>query len=145
MNLITPETISIPIRSGVVAPHRARDLARAIATIDPEGVLPVVVVGAGATDAALPARAVHAALPEVACAVGTAGSRIGVAVDCVVAGQPLADARSLESARVLALERAVMAGAAAPTVRISGVDHAPLAYLPGDFVHVTVKATGDIA
>jgi len=149
-NLPGAETIRIPVRASAVALDSAAasddgdGLARAIAAIDPDGVLPVVLVGSGARAASLPAGALRPIMGEVARAVGTAGTRIGVAVDCVVARQPLAQARSLERATTLALERAMMAGAAPPTVRIAEISEAPLAYLPGDFVHVRVKATGDI-
>lgn len=149
-NLPGAETIRIQVRAGAVAsdgaaaPFEADDLARAIATIDPDGVLPVVLVGSGATAAPLSTGALRPTRGEVARAVGTAGTRIGVSVDCVVAGQSLAQARSLERATTLASERAVMAGAAPPTVRIAEIEETPLAYLPGDFVHVRVKATGDI-
>jgi hypothetical protein len=149
-NLPGAETIRISVRASAVALDGAAasddgdGLARAIAAIDPDGVLPVVLVGSGARAASLPAGALRPIMGEVARAVGTAGTRIGVAVDCVVARQPLAQARSLERATTLALERAIMAGAAPPTVRIAEISEAPLAYLPGDFVHVRVKATGDI-
>ena len=161
-NLRGPETIRVPFAAGEpalahdddepsgsggerVGTGPASRVERAVATLDPYGTQPVVVVGVGHQD--LPARpgVIRPPWGEVARAVGTAGTRIGSAVDCIVAGQPMAHARSLERAKLLASQRAVMAGARRETVRIAEIEETPLAYLPGDFVHLRVKATGDIA
>lgn len=158
-NLRRPETVTIPVGSASLPDvgrpgdrgqfRRSRaamvsQLEQGIHAVAPGGALPVVLVGQGAP--ALP-KELETRRPrhgEVARAVGAASSRIGGEVDRIISGDPTTRSRSIENAKSLAVQKAVMAGAADQTIHITEVEEIPLAYLPGDFVRVRVKAIGDL-
>ena len=75
-------------------------------------------------------------------AVGAAIANVGGEVDRMYSTDRLSRDRIVEQARQEAINRAVLAGATADSVRIVEFDELPIPYLPGNAVRVRVKAVG---
>lgn len=141
MSLHHPEFMpALPVRAGGGRDIEA--LERAVVRADPGRRLPVVLVGSGAASIPTSFRAERVELGHVAGAVGAAQSPIGSEVDCILSGDPTVRAAARRNAELLAMHKAVMAGAVDRTVRIHEVEEIPLGYLPGDVVRLRVKAIG---
>lgn len=109
--------------------------------------LPIVLVGGGAMvlrDDRLPGRVVRPAHFAVANAIGAATAEPGGEVErifCVAAGDR---DLVLDQATAEATALAVAAGAQPGTIRVTGVDSAPIAYLPGNATWVRVRTSGEL-
>ncbi|MEM6832006.1 MAG: hydantoinase/oxoprolinase family protein [Pseudomonadota bacterium] len=110
--------------------------------------VPVVLVGGGAIlvegDLNGVAEIVRLEHGDVANAVGAALAQVGGEVDQIYVYSKVGREAALKSARALALERALEAGASKPTLEIVDIDEVPIDYVPGQAVRVRVKATGDL-
>ncbi|WP_433334513.1 hydantoinase/oxoprolinase N-terminal domain-containing protein [Spirillospora sp. CA-294931] len=138
-NLPRPEAVEL-----ATGTPDAAQLDEAVLNAVPGAALPVVLVGPGGNAVPASFEALRPERGELARAVGAAGTRIGGEVDRIVSGDPEARRAAVERAKSLAAQKAVMAGAAEATVRVIEVEEMPLAYLPGDFVRLRVKAVGDL-
>jgi N-methylhydantoinase A/oxoprolinase/acetone carboxylase beta subunit len=76
-------------------------------------------------------------------AVGAAIAQVSGEVDQVFQGVSRSEA--IETARKLADDRAVEAGAAAESLSMVEAEDTPIAYLPGNAMRVRVKVVGDVA
>ncbi len=81
----------------------------------------------------------------VANAVGAAIAQTSGEVDGCYCYEQVGRDAAISSARELAVQRAVAAGALLSTVRITEVEELPLAYLPGGTTRIRVRAVGDMA
>jgi len=110
--------------------------------------LPVVMVGGGASLFRTLLSGYEVIVPEqhaVANAVGAATAPISGDVDRIVSLEGVSRQEIIAHAVSDAVARAIMSGAHARTVQIVSTDEAPLAYLPGNFIRVRVKAIGELA
>ncbi len=113
-----------------------------------EGDGPVILVGGSAWLAQSALAGLETTVPEyyaVANAVGAATAPISGEVDRVVSLAGVSRQDVLSGAVSEAVGRAVSAGAAPDTVRVTWAEDIPLAYLPGSVTRVRVKATGSLA
>ena len=110
--------------------------------------IPVVVVGGGSVllGDALPGAS-HLVRPDhfaVANAIGAAIAQVGGEVERVFSLDQLTRDAALDQAKSEAVDKAVAAGATAPSVRIVDVEDVPLPYIPGNATRIKVKAVGDL-
>jgi N-methylhydantoinase A/oxoprolinase/acetone carboxylase beta subunit len=87
-------------------------------------------------------KVVHVPHQGVANAVGAAIAQVSGEVDQVF--QNMTRQEALEKARALASQRAVEAGASAPTLEVVEEEDIPLSYLPGNSLRVRVRMVGEI-
>ena len=110
--------------------------------------VPVVLVGGGSILITRPLKGVSRVLvPEhsaVANAVGAAIAQVSGEVDSYFDYEIAGREAVLNAVKGDAFRRAVAAGAAPSSLRISELDEVPLGYLPGKKVRVRVKAIGDL-
>lgn len=110
--------------------------------------VPVVLVGGGAilVEGALKGAREIVRLEHggVANAVGAALAQVGGEVDQIYVYSQVGRENALESARQLALKRAIEAGADEATLEIIDLDEVPIDYVPGQAVRVRVKAAGNL-
>ena len=110
--------------------------------------VPVVLVGGGSILITRPLKGVSRVLvPEhsaVANAVGAAIAQVSGEVDSYFDYEIEGREAVLNAVKGDAFRRAVAAGAAPSSLRISELDEVPLGYLPGKKVRVRVKAIGDL-
>lgn len=110
--------------------------------------VPVVLVGGGSilVEGELEgvAEIVRLEHGDVANAVGAALAQVGGEVDQIYVYSQVGREQALKSARELALERAIEAGADRSTLEIVDIDEVPIDYVPGQAVRVRVKAAGDL-
>jgi N-methylhydantoinase A/oxoprolinase/acetone carboxylase beta subunit len=110
--------------------------------------VPVVLVGGGSILISRPLRGVSKVMvPEhsaVANAIGAAIAQVGGEVDSYFDYEIEGREAVLEAVKSDAFRRAVAAGAAPSSLRISELDEIPLGYLPGKKMRVRVKAIGDL-
>jgi len=111
------------------------------------GDVPLIAVGGGCflvpDKMAGVSTVVHVPHQGVANAVGAAIAQVSGEVDQIFQG--LSREVALDKARALASDRAVKAGAAAPTLSVVEQEDIPLSYLPGNSLRVRVRVVGDIA
>lgn len=111
------------------------------------GDTPLIVVGGGAflvpKSVKGVSKVVHVEHAGVANALGAAMAQISGEVDQVFSG--VGRDAALASARDIAAQRAVEAGAAADSIMVVDSEDIPLAYLPGDSRRVRVRVVGTIA
>jgi N-methylhydantoinase A/oxoprolinase/acetone carboxylase beta subunit len=110
--------------------------------------IPVVVVGGGsillgdslqgASELVKPQRF------AVANAIGAAIAQVGGEVDRVYAIDPGRRDAVVDEARLVAVDRAIAAGADPAAVRIVDFDEVPIPYLPGNATRIRCKAVGDL-
>ncbi len=79
---------------------------------------------------------------DCANAVGAAIAQVSGEVDQVFHGMSREEA--IDSARSIAFERAVEAGATREQLQVVDIEDMPLAYLPGDALRVRVRVAGQI-
>ena len=110
--------------------------------------VPVVLVGGGSILITRALKGVSKVfVPEhsaVANAVGAAIAQVGGEVDSYFDYELEGREKILNAVKSDAFRRAVAAGAAPSSLRISELDEVPLGYLPGKKVRVRVKAIGDL-
>jgi N-methylhydantoinase A/oxoprolinase/acetone carboxylase beta subunit len=111
--------------------------------------VPLVLVGGGAILVGRDIAGVSELLvPEhaaVANAIGASIAQVGGEVDRVYSYEELGRDNAIKSAKSLAIQAAVEAGASADSVEIVEIEEIPLAYVPGHRVRLRVKAAGDLA
>ncbi|MDQ0252793.1 N-methylhydantoinase A/oxoprolinase/acetone carboxylase beta subunit [Evansella vedderi] len=111
--------------------------------------IPVILVGGGSV--LLPEKLKGASIvhrPDhfgVANAIGSAISQVSGQVERVFALDELGRTETLELAKQMAKEEAVVAGADANKVEIVDFEDVPLAYLPGNATRIRAKAAGPLA
>lgn len=111
--------------------------------------MPVALVGGG--NVLFPDKLKGAAevyKPEnggVANAIGSAISQISGEIEKIYAISPENREEILNSAKDLAINETVKAGADSENVEIVDIENVPLAYLPGNATRVKIKAAGDLA
>lgn len=105
---------------------------------------PVIIVGGGAPllRTLLSDTPLIPAHHTAAKAVGAATAPVAGRIDRIVSLDGVSQREVMASAVSDAVSRAIMSGADAGTVRIVSTEDAPLAYLPGNFIRVRVKAIG---
>ncbi|MFF4776064.1 hydantoinase/oxoprolinase N-terminal domain-containing protein [Microtetraspora fusca] len=148
-----PDLIQVPIGAapgspGSPAPAELAELAEAVDRLQPAADrLPLVVVGGGA--AAVPdglpgvGDVRHPPHGRVAGAIGAIGSPVGGQAERIVRLDDRSrDAGALDEILEEARASAVRAGADPRAIEIVETHRAPLAYLPGSFVRVRVRAAG---
>jgi len=110
--------------------------------------LPLILVGGGAVLVSGPlpvaAKIVRPDYASVANAIGAAIAQVSGEVDRVFAYAEIGRDAALGAASTEAIEQAVSAGAARPTVQVIDVEEVPLAYVPGGAVRLRVRAVGDL-
>jgi N-methylhydantoinase A/oxoprolinase/acetone carboxylase beta subunit len=111
--------------------------------------LPVLLVGGGSVVAPTELDGVSSVVcppfHSVANAVGAAIAKVGGAVDFIQSSTNKAVSEIVEEAKVLAIERAVAAGASRETVFVAEVDAIPLQYVNNNEVRVIVRAVGELS
>jgi N-methylhydantoinase A/oxoprolinase/acetone carboxylase beta subunit len=112
------------------------------------GDLPLIAVGGGAhlipeliDGISKVVRHEHAA---VANAIGAAIAEASGSIDRTFSYDEQGREASLESAKELAVDEAVRAGADPASVRITRIVEIPMSYMPGNCTHVQVKAVGPL-
>jgi N-methylhydantoinase A/oxoprolinase/acetone carboxylase beta subunit len=111
--------------------------------------MPVVLVGGGSV--VLPTELAGAStvnLPEnygVANAIGAAIAQCSGEIERIFSLDEYTRDEAMETARRMAHDEAVRAGADPATVEIVDVHEVPLAYLPGNATRIRVRAAGDLA
>ncbi len=111
--------------------------------------MPVVLVGGGSVVIPTPlagASAIHR--PDhydVANAIGAAIAQCSGEIERIFSLDEMTRDQALETARQMARDEAVRAGADPATVEIVDVHEVPLAYLPGNATRIRVRAAGNLA
>ncbi|MEM3553941.1 MAG: hydantoinase/oxoprolinase family protein, partial [Candidatus Bathyarchaeia archaeon] len=81
---------------------------------------------------------------QFANAIGAAIAQVSGEVDRVFSLEKLSRDEALRTAKEMAINEAIKAGAKPDTVEVVEVDEIPLAYLPGNATRIRVKACGDL-
>lgn len=110
--------------------------------------MPLVLVGGGSIAASDTIEGVSEIIrPEnfsVANAVGAAIAQVSGQIEKVYALDSISRKSAMDSAKQVAVDEAVKAGADPETVEIVEVEDVPLAYLPGNATRIKVKAAGNL-
>jgi N-methylhydantoinase A/oxoprolinase/acetone carboxylase beta subunit len=77
-------------------------------------------------------------------AIGAALGQVSGEIEKIYSLNQMSREEAIHSARRLATEEAVKAGADNDTIKIVSVEDIPLAYLPGNALFIRVKAVGDL-
>lgn len=80
----------------------------------------------------------------VANAIGAAIAQVSGRIEKVFSLDELGREKTLELAKNMALEEAILAGANSETLEIVQLEDIPLAYLPGNATKITIKAAGSL-
>lgn len=111
--------------------------------------MPVVLVGGGSvvipTDLAGASQTTRPEHSDVANAIGAAIAQCSGEVERIFSLDEMTRDEALATARQMAHDEAVRAGADPDTVEIVDVHEVPLAYLPGNATRIRVRAAGDLA
>jgi N-methylhydantoinase A/oxoprolinase/acetone carboxylase beta subunit len=110
--------------------------------------VPVILVGGGSILVSSKLKGVSQVyLPQnydAANAIGAALGEVSGETDKIYSLEKMTYEQVIEDAKQNAINGAVAAGAAPQTVKIVQMDDVPLAYLPGNSIHVKVKAAGTL-
>lgn len=110
--------------------------------------VPAVLVGAGSVilPDELPGFELTIRPPhfEAACAVGTAVAGIGGESERFYSRAAESRTTILSQVHSIAVENALLAGAADGTIQVLEIDEVPVTYLPGDFHRIRVGVVGDL-
>jgi len=111
--------------------------------------VPVILVGGGSILVSSTLKGVsEVCRPEnydAANAIGAALGEVSGETDKIYSLEKMSYEEVIEDAKQNAIQGAVAAGAAKGTVQIVQMEDVPLAYLPGNSIHVKVKAAGTLA
>ncbi|MFC3051959.1 hydantoinase/oxoprolinase N-terminal domain-containing protein [Kordiimonas pumila] len=111
--------------------------------------VPLVLVGGGSilVNQKIPGTS-NVITPEhasVANAVGASIAQIGGEIDQVYSYDEVGRETALKTAKDLAVQAAISAGAVPDSIIVTDMEEVPLAYVPGGAVRVRVKVAGDLA
>lgn len=81
---------------------------------------------------------------QYANAIGAAIAQVSGEIDRVFSLEQLSRDEAIKTAKLMAIEEAIKAGARPGTVEVVDVDEIPLAYLPGNAVRIRAKACGSL-
>jgi N-methylhydantoinase A/oxoprolinase/acetone carboxylase beta subunit len=111
--------------------------------------VPVVLVGGGSV--LLPEKlegASEVVKPdhfEVANAIGAAIAQVSGEIEKIFSLEKMSREEAVNTAKALATDQAIEAGAQPDTIEVVDIEDIPLAYLPGNVTKIRIKVAGDLA
>jgi hypothetical protein len=81
----------------------------------------------------------------VANAIGAAIAQVSGEIEKIFSLEKMSREEAVNTARELATDQAIAAGAQPDTIEVVDIEDIPLAYLPGNVTKIRIKVAGDLA